>query len=112
MIILAAAVLVLIAGADPAAAQCAMCKAVIENSVDAAEAASGLNLAAIVLLVPPVTLFSGIFYAIYRFRDVQGRPHRFNFIQPKDFVIPSGTESAGDEFDEEGDPESDGGIPR
>jgi hypothetical protein len=109
MIILAAAVLVLMAGADPAAAQCAMCKAVIENSVDAAEASSGLNLAAIVLLVPPVTLFSGIFYAIYRFRDVQGRARRFNFIQPKDCVIPSGFERAGNKFDDEGELESDGG---
>jgi hypothetical protein len=89
-----------------------MCKAVVENSVDAAEASRGLNLAALVLLVPPVTLFSGIFYAIYRFRDVQGQPRRFNFIQPKDCVIPRGIEGAGDEFDDGGDFEPDGGTPR
>jgi hypothetical protein len=112
MIILAAAVLVLVAAADPAAAQCAMCKAVIENSVDAAEASKGLNLAAIVLLIPPVTLFSGIFYAIYRFRDVQGQPHRFNFIQPKDCVIPPSTERDEGTFDDEGNFESEGGTLR
>jgi hypothetical protein len=103
LLILAGAVLVLVAGADPAAAQCAMCKAVVENSVDAAEASKGLNLAAIVLLVPPVTLFSGIFYAIYRFRDVQGRSRRFNFIQPKDCDIPPGIKGDGERFDDEGD---------
>ena len=59
-------------------AQCAMCKAVLENSTDAAQASKGLNLAAIVLLVPPVTLFSGLFYAIYRFRDVQGHSQQSN----------------------------------
>jgi len=56
--------------ASPAAAQCAMCKAVIENSSDAASAAKGMNLAALVLLVPPVTLFSGLFVAIYKLRNV------------------------------------------
>jgi hypothetical protein len=60
--------------ADAAAfGQCAMCKAAIENSTDAEEAARGLNLAALVLLIPPVAIFSGLFGLIYRFRNVQGK---------------------------------------
>jgi len=54
----------------PVQAQCAMCKAVIENSPDAAAASKTLSFAALVLLVPPVTLFSGLFVAIYRLRNV------------------------------------------
>ena len=52
--------------------QCAMCKAAIENSANAEEAKRGLNLAALVLLLPPVAIFSGLFGLIYRFRNVQG----------------------------------------
>ena len=68
----AAVVVFLMLASVSTPAQCAMCKAVLENSTDAAEATRGMNLAAIVLLFPPVTLFSGLFYAIYRFRNVQG----------------------------------------
>jgi len=64
---------VVVLAADPAFAQCAMCKAAIESSSDAAAAAKGLNLAALVLLVPPVSLFAGLFGVFYRFRNVQGR---------------------------------------
>ena len=53
--------------------QCAMCKAAIENSANAEEAARGLNLASLVLLIPPVAIFSGLFGLIYRFRNVQGK---------------------------------------
>lgn len=61
------------AAADPAFAQCAMCKAAIENSTDAAAASKGLNLAALVLLIPPVAIFAGLFGVFYRYRNVQGR---------------------------------------
>jgi hypothetical protein len=71
-ITLAVTLMLVLALSEPAAAQCAMCKATLENSVDAAEAAKGMSLAALVLLIPPVTIFSGLFYAIYRFRDVHG----------------------------------------
>lgn len=57
-------------------AQCSMCRAVIENSVNAAEASEGLTLAALVLLIPPVSIFAGLFGVIYRFRNVQGRKER------------------------------------
>ena len=63
----------LLIASDSTLAQCAMCKAAIENSVDAEAASKGLNLAALVLLAPPVALFSGLFGLIYRFRNVQGK---------------------------------------
>lgn len=55
-----------LAWAAPAAAQCAMCRSTLENSAEAAQAASRMNLAVIVLLVPPVLIFSGIFALFYR----------------------------------------------
>lgn len=64
---------VLLAAADPALGQCAMCKSAIENSADAAAISEGLNLAALVLLIPPVTIFAGLFGVFYRYRNVQGR---------------------------------------
>lgn len=63
---------VILLAADPAFAQCAMCKAAIESSTDVAAASRGLNLAALVLLIPPVSLFAGLFGLFYRFRNVQG----------------------------------------
>jgi len=50
-------------------AQCAMCKAAVENSSDAAAASKGLNLAALVLLIPPVSIFAGLFGLFYRYRN-------------------------------------------
>jgi len=68
------ALLALVLGAaDPSFAQCAMCKAAIESSTDVAAASKGLNLAALVLLIPPVTIFAGLFGVFYRYRNVQGR---------------------------------------
>ena len=63
----------LFAAAEPAFAQCAMCKTAIENSTDAVAASRGLNLAALVLLIPPVAIFVGLFGVFYRYRNVQGR---------------------------------------
>jgi len=50
-----------------------MCKAAIEGSAHAEEAARGLSLASLVLLIPPVLIFSGLFGLFYRFRNVQGK---------------------------------------
>ena len=72
-LVLAAVVIIVLAIAEPSFAQCAMCKAAIENSTDAAAATKGLNLAALVLLVPPVSIFAGLFGVIYRYRNFQGR---------------------------------------
>ncbi|HJZ68661.1 MAG TPA: hypothetical protein VKF81_11110 [Blastocatellia bacterium] len=71
VIVIAASVALL--AASPALAQCAMCKAAVEASADAAAASRGLNLAALVLLIPPVSIFAGMFGVIYRYRNVQGR---------------------------------------
>jgi hypothetical protein len=64
----------LLAAGDPAyAAQCAMCKQALASSGKAAELVRGMNLAVLVLLIPPVAIFAGIFGVFYRFRGVQGR---------------------------------------
>jgi heme/copper-type cytochrome/quinol oxidase subunit 3 len=67
------AVGVMLVASEPAFAQCAMCKEAIANSADAAAASKGLNLAALVLLIPPVMMFAGLFGVFYRYRNVQGR---------------------------------------
>ena len=72
----AVAIAVVLAAADVTFAQCAMCKAAIEGSTNAAAASKGLNLAALVLLVPPVSIFAGLFGVFYRYRNVQGRKER------------------------------------
>lgn len=72
MMIAVAAGLMVVA-ADPALAQCAMCKSAIENSADAVAVSKGLNLASLVLLIPPVAIFAGLFGVFYRYRNVQGR---------------------------------------
>jgi hypothetical protein len=51
---------------EPALAQCAMCKEALANSPEAAASARQFNLAILVLLVPPVAMFAGIFVMIYR----------------------------------------------
>jgi hypothetical protein len=73
ILIIAVAVAFVVTAADPACAQCAMCKTAIENSTDAVAASKGLNLAALVLLIPPVAIFAGLFGVFYRYRNVQGR---------------------------------------
>jgi len=70
---LAVAAGLMVAASSPAFAQCAMCKAAIESSADAAAASKGLNLAALVLLIPPVSIFAGLFGVFYRYRNVQGK---------------------------------------
>ncbi|MFY9558466.1 MAG: hypothetical protein WAV20_02270 [Blastocatellia bacterium] len=71
LLLAAVGVALVLTVSDPAFAQCAMCRAAIENSSDAAAASEGLNLAALVLLIPPVSIFAGLFGAIYRFRNIQ-----------------------------------------
>ncbi|HET9531104.1 MAG TPA: hypothetical protein VFQ92_12180 [Blastocatellia bacterium] len=69
LILLMAAVAVAVAAVEPAFAQCAMCKQSVEASSDAEAVSQGLNLAVLVLLIPPVALFAGIFGIFYRYRD-------------------------------------------
>ena len=58
--------------AEPAWAQCAMCKQTLENSAEAEATAKSLNAAIAVLFFPPVAIFIGIFALIYRYRNKQG----------------------------------------
>jgi hypothetical protein len=66
-----AAALVVVSCAD-ALAQCAMCKAAVASSADSASKASGMNLAVLVLLIPPLAMFCAFFVAAYRFRKAPG----------------------------------------
>jgi len=59
-LIIGACVLALSGGA---AAQCAMCRSSVSQAF-----AKNLNIAVIVLLAPPVTIFSAIFYIAFRNR--------------------------------------------
>lgn len=56
----------------PSLAQCAMCGTSVRNSADAEAASRTLDLAVMILLVPPVAIFAGLFGVFYRFRNVQG----------------------------------------
>lgn len=72
LLLVCSAVLLAAAACEPSLAQCAMCGASIQNSTDAEAASKTLDLAAMILLVPPVTIFAGLFGVFYRFRNVQG----------------------------------------
>ncbi|MGB9178302.1 MAG: hypothetical protein WCB68_03565 [Pyrinomonadaceae bacterium] len=64
----AAILVLLLAGmCAPALAQCAMCKASLSGSNNAAFM-RGFNLGVLVLLLPPVTIFSTIFIIAFRHR--------------------------------------------
>jgi len=52
----------------PAEAQCAMCRAVLENEEHAGMAA-GINNGIIYLMIFPYLLIAGVGYAIYRMRQ-------------------------------------------
>ncbi len=69
--ILIAVVAILLLVFEPTFAQCAMCKQTLENSENAPAAARGMNAAILVLFLPPVVMFLGIFGLIYRFRNKQ-----------------------------------------
>lgn len=67
--------LALAAGAGPAFAQCPMCRQAVENSIEGAAAASGINAAILILLIPPVAIFTGIFGVFYRYRNAFAERH-------------------------------------
>ena len=72
LLLVCSAVFLIAAACAPSLAQCAMCGASVQNSTDAEAASKTLDLAAMILLVPPVTIFAGLFGVFYRFRNVQG----------------------------------------
>ncbi len=51
----------------PVDAQCAMCRAVLENE-DGGQAAKGINNGIVYLMIFPYLLIGGVGYAIYRLR--------------------------------------------
>jgi len=53
----------------PVLAQCPMCRASLEGSPEAAAATNQMNTAVLVLLIPPVAMFVGMFVLIYRYRN-------------------------------------------
>ena len=55
----------------PASAQCPLCRLAIENSSQAALMSRGLNLAIVVLLIPPVTIFCSIFFLAFKQRKIR-----------------------------------------
>jgi hypothetical protein len=65
-LIAAGAISIVLALSSPALSQCAMCKTAVTGSPEAKKLAESLNFAIIVLLVPPVMIFCGIFFAAFR----------------------------------------------
>ena len=65
LFIVCAAALLCLTIAAPAWAQCAMCRASVQNN---AVFVRGLNLGVLVLLTPPLAIFCSIFIVAYRHR--------------------------------------------
>jgi hypothetical protein len=57
----------ILAWSVPALAQCALCKNAVTGSPDAGKLSQSLNFAILVLLIPPVLIFCGLFFLAYRF---------------------------------------------
>ncbi|HYY58533.1 MAG TPA: hypothetical protein VE842_14465 [Pyrinomonadaceae bacterium] len=53
---------------ERALAQCAMCRAAAGNSVEASSMTGSMNLAVLVLIIPPVALFCSFIFLLYRYR--------------------------------------------
>lgn len=66
IILIFAAALALAAAAWPATAlaQCPLCRSALQNAGD--QTARTMNLAIVVLLIPPVSIFCAIFAVVYR----------------------------------------------
>lgn len=69
MIIILILLLILLLAMDTVFAQCAMCRQALENSAEGGQLAQGMNLAILILLVPPVVMFIGLFALAYRYRN-------------------------------------------
>jgi hypothetical protein len=67
-LIAAGAIATLLAWSLPVLAQCALCKNAVTGSPDAAKLSESLNFAIIILLIPPVLIFCGIFVVAFRYR--------------------------------------------
>ncbi|MDQ3257060.1 MAG: hypothetical protein M3R15_24735 [Acidobacteriota bacterium] len=65
----AAMVLTLLLDAPSALAQCALCKTALDGA--GAATARTMNLAILVLLVPPVTIFCSVFFVAFKLHKKQ-----------------------------------------
>ena len=65
---LAFVLVLILLSSDAALAQCSMCKAVLTSSRDAGFI-RGYNIAVLVLLLPPVTIFCSIFIVLKRHKN-------------------------------------------
>jgi len=68
-----ATVLLMFAPFLKAQAQCAMCRAAVESASNVASLSRALNIGGLVLLIPPLFLFTGFFVLAWRYakaRDV------------------------------------------
>ena len=72
LLLVAGHILMVLVLSAPAMAQCAMCKNSVTGSPSAARLSESLNAAIIVLLIPPVLIFCGIFLVAYRHRKARG----------------------------------------
>ena len=63
-----AAVAVVLAAGQDVPAQCSLCRSALAGAPEAAKLSARLNIAVLVLLIPPVAIFCGIFYAVFRQR--------------------------------------------
>jgi len=61
--------LILLLDAPAALAQCALCKTALDDA--GAATARTMNLAILVLLVPPVTIFCSVFFVAFKFHKKQ-----------------------------------------
>jgi hypothetical protein len=68
LFIAACVVAIVLVLSEPATGQCSLCKNAITGSPSAAKLSQSLNSAIIVLLIPPVLIFCGIFFVAYRHR--------------------------------------------
>ena len=62
------AVLIFASQSMSALAQCSMCKASVQTGGSASAMAETLNMAILVLLIPPVLIFCAIFFVALRYR--------------------------------------------
>ncbi len=69
LIIILIILLVVLLVMETAFAQCAMCRQALETSAEGGQLAQGMNLAILILLLPPVLMFVGIFTLAYRYRN-------------------------------------------
>ncbi|HMF55006.1 MAG TPA: hypothetical protein VK619_01485 [Pyrinomonadaceae bacterium] len=63
--------LTLFAPCTSAMAQCAMCRAAVAGSANAETLSRALNLGGLILLLPPIILFTGFFVLIWHYARAQ-----------------------------------------